>query len=144
MKQSIKQCTFWFLLIWLLFQPQFLRWAEEGLCIRRHVFFALLSPQGANYGAEIKHHQLFMQEFHPPKLKGIGGADTNFLMINATQKQEKWWLTAPAQLWIRAVDATRVSPRLSVELCFWLYKRGFLPSLCWLRGACGAVCGSWL
>lgn len=23
-------------------------------------------PQGANYRAEIKHDQLFMQEFHPP------------------------------------------------------------------------------
>lgn len=23
-------------------------------------------PQGANYRAEIKHNQLFMQEFHPP------------------------------------------------------------------------------
>lgn len=97
-----KTMYLYFLLIWLLFQPQFLRWAEEGLCIRKPIFFTVLLSQGANYGAEIKHHQLFMRHFILPNWRGVGRADTNFLLINASQKQEERWLTAPVQLWIQS------------------------------------------
>lgn len=55
-------------------------------------------PLGANYRAEIKHDQLFMQEFHPPRMKSIRTADTNFLLINGSQKYEECWLTIPTHL----------------------------------------------